>query len=169
MNPGGLPSRRGRRIAGHDYAAPATYHVVLTVRDRRPFFGEVDGAGVRLTEAGEMVRAEWVALPSRFTRLELDEHVVMPDHLHGIVSVPDASGFALTDVIRVFKSRTTLRYIYGVREQSWPPFERQLWQRSFHDRGVRDEEGLRQMREYIRTNPIRWTARRQVGDWNVTP
>lgn len=108
-----------------------------------------------------MVREEWTALPNRFVRLELDEFVVMPDHLHGIVTVPESSEFALTDVIRAFKSLTTLRYIHGVREEGWPPFERQLWQRSFHDRGVRDEQALREMREYIRTNPVCWAARHE--------
>jgi hypothetical protein len=63
---------------------------------------------------------------------------------------------ALPDVIGAFESLTTVAYFHGVRAYGWPPIDRRLWQRSFHDRVVRDGGSLRRIREYVAANPARW-------------
>ena len=44
----------------------------------------------------------------------------------------------------------------GVGKDGWEPFEGKLWQRSFYDHVIRNEEGLNRIREYIRNNPLKW-------------
>ena len=51
---------------------------------------------MRLNEAGSVALAVWSELPSRYPRIELDEHIVMPNHFHGIV-LPVRAGLALPD------------------------------------------------------------------------
>ena len=63
---------------------------------------------------------------------------------------------SLSDVIERFKSLTTKRYIDGVNNNSWRLFEGKLWQRSFHDRIIRNEMELNNIRKYICNNPNEW-------------
>jgi len=59
----------------------------------------------------------------------------------------------VSDVISAFKSETTWRWTVGVKEKDWPPFEKRIWQRSFYDHVIRNDEDLRILRDYIENNP----------------
>jgi len=60
------------------------------------------------------------------------------------------------DVVGAFKSLTTNDYIRNVKQNNWKPFHKQLWQRNFYERIIRDENELNNMREYIINNPLKW-------------
>jgi putative transposase len=74
-------------LRGHDYAQPGMYYVTLTIQDRQEILGSVVGANIRLTVIGEIVREEWLRTPIVRPEVMLDEFVIMPDHLHGIVVI----------------------------------------------------------------------------------
>jgi len=63
---------------------------------------------------------------------------------------------SISDIIGKFKSLTTNEYIRGVKNGEFPPFEKQIWQRSFYDRIIRDESELEKITDYIRFNPENW-------------
>ena len=151
--------RRSKRLLGYDYRSPGSYFVTLTMQRRRPLFGAIHGGVLLLSAAGAMLAEHWQALPARFPTMALDEWVVMPDHMHGIVVLRDGTAQAapaLGAIIGAFKSLTTNAYIAGVRAQGWPAFEGRLWQRDYYERIVRDEAALRAIRAYIERNPQRW-------------
>jgi len=79
--------RRSIRLKGYDYGRPGSYFITICVRDRECWFGEIRGDEVRLNDAGRVVAATWMDLPSRFPGVSTDTHVVMPNHLHGIVHI----------------------------------------------------------------------------------
>ena len=87
--------------------------------------------------------------------IELDVMQIMPNHLHGIIIIR-AGVLSLSDIIERFKSLTTKRYIDGVNNNGWRLFPGQLWQRSFHDRIIRNEMELNHIRQYICNNPNEW-------------
>ncbi|MBU1086503.1 MAG: transposase [Candidatus Omnitrophica bacterium] len=60
------------------------------------------------------------------------------------------------DMIKWFKSITTNQYIQNVKKNNWPPFNKRLWQRSFYDHIIRNDESLCQIQKYIRDNPEKW-------------
>ena len=76
-------------------------------------------------------------------------------------STRDAPTKALGDMIGAFKSITTDEYISGVSEFDWPRFNKRFWQRNYHEHIIRNEEELNRIREYILTNPLRWTLDRE--------
>ena len=51
---------------------------------------------------------------------------------------------------------TTNEYVQGVNERGWAPFDRRLWQRTYYDHVIRDEDELRHVRQYILANPTKW-------------
>ena len=70
-------------------------------------------------------------------------------------------GAPLQRIVQWFKAMTTNNYIHGVKESGWRPFKGHLWQRSFYDHVIRDEDSLNRIREYIATNPQRWDLDRE--------
>jgi putative transposase len=81
--------RKPTRLRGHDYASPGWYVVTICAQDRALLFAEVVNGAVHLNDAGLMIESWWTALPLKFPGVALDAHVVMPNHLHGIVIIQD--------------------------------------------------------------------------------
>ena len=153
--PGG---RKQLRWSRHDYAAPATYLITLCIPDREPALGRIHQGKVVPSDLGQIVRDEWLALSSALEEVDVDEFVVMPDHLHGIVKMlrlpagaSSTRSKSLWAVMQRFKSITTRR-INLLRSTPGESF----WQRSYHDRIIRDPAYLIRARNYIRCNPSRW-------------
>src|SRR6266849_2513281 len=172
-NPIVLPHRKQLRLRGYDYAFPGVYFVTICSAGKRPVFGSIRGESIVLSRAGEIVRCEWVALAERFAGLVLDEFVIMPNHLHGVLAFVGQAGGAsrgttggssldpkggaspsptLFEVIGAFKSISTIKVnkLLGRRGV-------QLWQRSYYEHIVRTGEDLMKIQRYISENPLMWS------------
>ena len=120
-----------------------------------------------------MVEWWWMELPNKFPTLELDEYIVMRNHIHGILVIvwadlcvrPDISvdqkkgahtGAPLQAIMQWFKTMTTNSYIRGVKQHNWPPYPDKLWQRSYYDHIIRNDQALQKIRQYIHENPAQW-------------
>jgi REP element-mobilizing transposase RayT len=150
--------RRSIRLRGYDYATPGAYFVTICAQNRLRLFGTIVGGVMIRNQAGEMIASLWEALPQRFSAMQLDAFVIMPDHIHAMVALDAASADAapLGNIVGAFKSLTTNAYIQGVRDSGWAPFEQRLWQRNYYESIVRDAAGMARIRSYILTNPARW-------------
>lgn len=146
-------NRRSPRLQEYDYAQNGAYFVTICIQNRVCLFAEPDT--LQLSPAGKMVELVWQQLPTQFPTIELDAFVVMPNHLHGIIVLTQRD-LGLPDVMQWFKSLTTHEYIKGVKSSHWPAFEGKLWQRSYYDHVVRNDDDLNRIREYIALNPMRW-------------
>lgn len=143
------------RFQGFDYSFPTAYFVTICSHDRLNLFGSVSNQNLELTEYGKIVYITWRNLP-RYFSIELDEFVIMPNHFHGIVIIKDdfmdalhPKNSSLISIIQTFKSQSTRRiHLLGNNQQ--------IWQRSFHDIIIKDDNHLNNTREYIRNNPINW-------------
>ena len=99
-------------------------------------------------------------LPQRFPEIRLEKYVVMPNHVHLMLLIdrdprahrdaPLQSGRSLiSQTIGFFKmnaSKKAHAIDTGLK----------LWQRSFHDHIIRNDEDFLRIWEYIETNPIKW-------------
>ena len=150
--------RRSPRIAEYDYALPGTYFVTIRAHGGRCLFGNVAEGTMTFTDMGIAINDCWLAIPRHFPTVALDVHVVMPNHLHGLITlnpqceIPNAQAHPdLNAVVGLFKSAATRK----VNAANATP-GLHLWQRSYYDHAVRTEEGLARIREYIANNPIEW-------------
>ncbi|MBC7234050.1 MAG: transposase [Chloroflexi bacterium] len=84
-----LQRRRSIRLKGYDYSQSGAYFVTICVQDRTCLFGEVINGEMRLNEWGQVVQAAWQDLPNHLSHVQLDEFVVMPNHVHGIIMITD--------------------------------------------------------------------------------
>jgi putative transposase len=63
--------------------------------------------------------------------------------------------------VQWFKTMTTNAYIHGVKTLGWTAFHDRLWQRSYFEHVIRNEESLNPIRQYIIDNPARWEFDRE--------
>lgn len=147
------PQRRSLRMSNYDYRTPGAYFVTICTHDRRPLFADMD--------AKRIAHDRWNEIPAHFPRCELDEFVVMPNHVHGIVWItPDASGEiaaaagtaagSLSAVLRSYKAAVT-REVRALGSDSII-----VWQRNYFEHVIRTEASLDRIRQYIVDNPGRW-------------
>jgi len=130
---------------------------------------------MRLNHIGAIVQLEWVRSTEIRDEIQLDEFVVMPNHLHGIVVIlgndigspvgatggcpqegdrrsplPGPRSHSLASFIAGFKAACT-SLITGL-----PDSPGSLWQRNYYEHVVRSEKSLNAIREYIEANPFHW-------------
>jgi len=114
---------------------------------------------VRPTEIGKIAEKFWLEIPNYFPFVILDQYVIMPNHIHGILIFnktdtlwqPNKFGRQsqnLDSIIRGFKS-SLKRYA----NENNIDF---VWQERFYDRIIRDNTGLENVRAYIFNNSQNW-------------
>jgi len=79
--------RRSIRLKGYDYSSAGAYFITAVLQHRAHLFGSVNENGVQLSEAGKIAHRCWEEIPNHFPNTAVDEFVIMPDHMHGIVVV----------------------------------------------------------------------------------
>ena len=80
-----LHHRRSIRLKGYDYSQAGAYFITIVTQGRLCLFGDVVDGEMHLNNAGKMVRRIWDGMPNRFPSIEMDEFVVMPNHVHGVI------------------------------------------------------------------------------------
>ena len=71
---------------------------------------------------------------------------------------------SIPGIVQWFKTMTTNKYIRGVREGQFLPFDRKLWQRNYYEHIIRNEKSLQRIRNYIINNPGQWEQDRNHPD-----
>jgi putative transposase len=178
--------RRSIRLRGWDYTAAAAYFVTIVTHERDMLFGEIVGGEVVLSTFGHVAAEEWARTAAVRANVELDEFVVMPNHIHGIVWVTSPAG----DVALPADVGARHRLDEGARHRLAPTgggrgisvaagslgaviggyksaVARRIndlrgtpgepvWQRNYYERIVRNERELAAIRLYILENPRNW-------------
>ena len=168
-----------------DYGWNAAYFVTICTQDRVCYFGDVvekqdlvSPYQMQLSEIGKFANQCWLEIPNHFPFVKLENHIIMPNHVHGIVVIDksddgcdmhhvETQNFAslqsynekpknkfgpqsknLASIIRGFKIGVTKN-----ARQINPDF---AWQARFHDRIIRDDKSFHTISEYIVNNPAKW-------------
>ena len=82
------------RMAGWDYAAAGCYAVTICTRERGSYLGDVVKGEMHLSTMGEIVAEEWQRSAEVRPYVVLDEWVITPNHLHGIIAIGEKAGDA---------------------------------------------------------------------------
>jgi putative transposase len=173
-----FPDRQSKRLKWFDYSRASYYFVTICTLKHFHAFGSIQKDAMQLNEAGLLAQKTWVTLPDRYPGIDLDDHIIMPNHLHGIIVITPSTNIqnmpqrfqaskqaillantqidpvsyippTLSAIVRTFKAATT-RFI---RTTTTPEFS---WQTRYWDSIIRDTKQLHNIREYIRTNPQNW-------------
>jgi len=114
---------------------------------------------IELTEIGKIIEKQWNALPNQFDSVSSDEFIMMPNHVHGVVIIRQRADTrpapTLGDIICAFKSKCTMEYLNSIKTNGTYKSVK-IWQRSYYEHIIRDEESLNKIRDYIRNNQLTW-------------
>ena len=163
---------KSTRLKHWDYSSPGAYFVTICTKNREPFFGEIVYGKIKLSQIGKIVKNFWMEIPKHYPNVNLDEFVLMPDHVHGIIVIknvmsnvetphwgvstginrnphhnPEWKPNSLGSIICQFKSICTKQ----IRTMGFHNF---AWQTGFHESIVRNEKHLYAIRKYIINNPL---------------
>ncbi|MFO7445523.1 MAG: transposase [Ignavibacteriaceae bacterium] len=75
------------RLPGYNYSEEGRYFVTICTKNRKEDFGKVISGKMVLSSLGQIADQKWKELPQIFKNISLDEHIIMPDHVHGIVII----------------------------------------------------------------------------------
>ncbi len=174
--------RRSIRLQGYDYSQEGLYFVTICTHDRRCLFGEINDSIMALHDAGNIANECWLKIPEHFPNAILHEHIIMPNHVHGIIEL---TGNADVGTRQNVGTRHDVGTRHGV---SLPPQQNQFgkpipgslsviinqykssvkrwcnkngheyfqWQSRFHDHIIRNEQSYQTISEYIINNPAKW-------------
>ena len=143
--------RKSIRLSDFDYSSGGLFFITICIQNHKCLLGEILNNELKPTPLGEIIKEEWLSLAS--SNIILEDFVVMPNHIHGIVKLKDSS---LSLLIRRFKSRTTNRYIKGVKSHDWEPFNKRVWQRNYYEHIIRNDSSHQKIADYIVENPRNW-------------
>ena len=154
--------RKPNRLANYDYGLPGSYFVTLCTHHRIPLF-EMEplvGNGPRAVPRPPqnlILRKGIREVQAHFSNISIDKYAIMPDHLHLIVTITEQKvGCSLPDVMQYFKSMTTNDYSRGVKAGVLVPFDKKLWQKSYYDHVIRNQQDYDETWRYIENNPAKW-------------
>ncbi len=175
----GQDSSRSLRLSSRGRASEVGYFVTVCVKGRRCVLGSVVKGSVRLTPPGSAVERAWRNIPERFPQVSLDEYVVMPERVHGIIVIGRRAGFAgiVEDTPRINGGLKVIRRMSAVSPEAGllrvivdsfksvsgktvrrafdPSF---AWEPEDDELAIRDESDLACAREYIFNDPLQWGA-----------
>jgi len=171
--------RHSIRLSGYDYAKAGAYYVTVCTINRECLFGRIECDKSVLSPFGEIAESEWRRTREIRRNVEVDEFIVMPNHIHDILFIDESAGatrcvaparigsaFTHDDggrphgpvigsiglIIGQYKSIVTKR-INQLRNSRNAP----VWQRNYYEHVVRDEKDLNDIRDYIRNNAFKWS------------
>ncbi len=86
--------RRSIRLQEYDYCQSGFYFITICTHNRFCLFGAIDNDTMRYSKQGKIAVDCWSAIPAHFSHIELDEFIVMPNHVHGILRIVDGGDAA---------------------------------------------------------------------------
>ena len=151
-----------------------TFFVTIQAAFNKTIFGAIVGEKCVLNELGGAVEESLKSLGERYDGVEIDEFVVMPNHVHFIIKIGVVSLLArpkkggvdgrrkidLGFVVGRFKSWISKVYRDMVAEGKAVDVGATPGQRDFWEKLVSTPEQLEGYRRYIRENPAKWTRDR---------
>lgn len=172
-----LPKRKPIRIENYDYATPGAYFITVCTANREKIFW-CDCAGDRrsplqgtlnlsrrgelcshaqkeLSNIGLLVDNEIQKMNGIYDTIHIDKYCIMPDHIHMIISISaDANG-------RTQFAPTISRAIKQFKGSITKQIGRPIWQKSFYDHGIRNQQDYDETWEYIENNPLKYQLKRR--------
>ncbi len=171
------------RLPSWDYGANALYFVTICCKNRIHFFGNISKGAMRLSDIGAMAEKYWLEIPQHFPFVVLHNHIIMPNHVHGIIEIAKtnddnaivgAQNFApLPSPIATSPlSQSPRKNQFGPQSKNLASIIRGFkigvtknarrirpdfaWQSRYHDHIVRNHRSYARISNYIITNPTRW-------------
>jgi len=181
-----IHKRQSMRLNGYDYTQEGLYFITICIQNKECLFGIIEKGEMELNNIGIIANKFWTEIPDHYSQVKLHEHIVMPNHLHGIIEivgichgkslhdnadngvVGTCHGMSLQPQPHTPKrqfakpisgSVSTIINQYKSSVKRWcnkNNFEYFQWQSRFYDHIIRNEQSNQTIANYIINNPSKW-------------
>ncbi len=199
--------RQSYRLKSWDYGSNAAYFVTICTKNKEQFFGEIiakeegivtdpvidkqdfasqvsKSFSLRKTEIGRVAHRNWLAIPDHFPFVKLGSHIIMPDHMHGIIIIdkppgdlqPVATPVGMQNLASQLSSpknkfgpqsknlASIIRgYKASVKKHATMNNIDFKWQGLYHDHIIRNGDAFDRISYYIESNPRKWYYNNRKG------
>lgn len=169
------------RLQNWDYGWNAMYFVTICTQNRECYFGDVVDGEMQLSPIGQIAQKYCLEIPQHFSFVELDEFVVMPNHVHAIIIINKMDDGRDGDLVETpnlgVSTKSTTTTTTNAASKKWKPgtlgviinqYKRIVcinarkihadfgWQSRYHDHIIRNDDSFQRIRNYICKNPKKW-------------
>ena len=155
-----LPKRKEIRIREYDYSAPGAYFVTICTANRENVLWETVGADsirpqdITLSAIGKVVEQGVLQIPEHYENVWVDKFCIMSDHVHLILRIEsDENG-------RMISAPTVSTVVGSMKRWVSKQIGRSIWQKSFYEHGIRNQQDYDEIWEYIEHNPMKYKEKR---------
>ena len=160
-----LPDRKPTRLENFDYGENGAYFITICTEHRRNILSTIELSQNDVGEGSPLphllpygkIASKWIEeIPQKYREISVDCYVIMPNHIHLLLSVDCYNGRGnpsptIVAAIGWLKYQITaeinsLRGVVGEK----------VFQRSFYDHVVRNDDDYKEIYQYIMENPLRW-------------
>jgi len=173
----GIYNPNSNRLQNYDYGSNWWYFITICTKNRENYFGEIIDGKIILNDFWKIAERFWLEIPKHFSFVVLDEFVIMPNHIHGIIIIDkqiivetrqclvsteteteiktnnrfqNQWKWTISSIIGSFKSICTKTINKSQNKIFF------AWQPNYYDRIIRNEDELQRIRKYIIENPLKW-------------
>lgn len=150
-----FPKRKPNRLRDYDYSTPGAYFITICVKDRKQLLGKIVGDDVGIVPKNYLSNYGLICdkyisnITVTYENVTVDKYVIMPNHIHLIIFLNGTMKASsptnnIESIIRSFKTMVTKQ------------IGSSIWQRSYHDHVIRDENDYKKIWEYIDNNVTQW-------------
>lgn len=150
-----MQQRKPNRIPSYDYSQNGAYFITLCTQDRKQILSNIVGDGFPVPTVYGKVAEEFIRIiPTKYPAVSVDKYVIMPDHIHILLRIDvttDGTGNpspTLGTIMGWYKYQVT-KTINNTKHTSGE----QLFQRSYYDHVIRNQQDYDEVWEYIESNP----------------
>ena len=156
-----LPKRKIIRLQNYDYSSSGAYFITICTGDHKTIFTHSVGAihespEIELNNYGKIVDGYINQLNSRFG-ISIDKYVIMPNHIHLLIAI-DERAIRESPLQKRSLISNAIGYLKmnASRDIHKNGYDGDIFQRSFYDHVIRDEQDYLKIWNYIDTNPAKW-------------
>ena len=140
-----LPTRKRLRIIEYDYSKEGMYFITICIKNRLELLGEIKNINyMELTQEGIIVKESIKQIEKRYINVEIDEYVIMPNHIQMILAVKNKTKVTISRMIKQYKAYVSKKVGYAI------------WQKTFYEHIIRNEKEYIKIKDYIKNNIRNW-------------
>ncbi|MCX6742823.1 MAG: transposase, partial [Candidatus Parcubacteria bacterium] len=157
------------RLQDWDYSWPGLYFVTICTHGKVCCLGNIKNDNVFLSEIGKIIFGCWLEIPKHFNNTILDDWIIMPNHLHGIIVIKDNDFDAGHCRDRVYPVSTERKF-GQVKSKSLSTIINNFkgavtrncnknnlnfqWQKNYYEHIIKTDEDYSRIQEYSAQNPL---------------
>jgi putative transposase len=147
--------RKNTRAKDYDYSSEGAYFITICTANKQLLLGSLSPANddrtfenpeVKLSKIGLLTQQSIKSIPDFYPFAAVDKYIIMPNHIHMILIINEGGIKSLSTIIGQLKRNVSKQA--GIN----------VWQKSFYDHIIRNEQDYNQICEYIDSNPAKWTG-----------